>query len=267
MRLLLILCAAATAFPGAEAVAQMRSELPEVEPGYERPGMPEAMSRRMDPDPEWGMRQSFDDFGAWNRRSGAPKILFFWNRELTDDSSSRYRTVNRSVSAIASRPGLVVGVSESTTEDEATTGGEYSALHSEDSADLESGFLNAFLSTGANILDRRALMRKVSTGPERGDRSDKQYMESQALEQGVDYLVEVLPNPDANTETGFLFTVKITHLPSSTIKAQFRTAAAPMRGPARLVAGPGGYQRRIEDRTTPENVARTLAAETMRTFY
>lgn len=267
MRFLLLLSAASAAFAGTEASAQMRSELPDVEPGYSRPDMPDVMSRRIDPNPEWGMRQTFDDFGAWNRRAGTPKILFFWNRELTDDSSSRNRRVSRSVTAVASRPGLIVGASEHTEEDELTTGGEYSYLHPEDSADLETGFLNAFLSTGANILDRRALMRKVSTVQDKGDRSDKQYIESQALEQGVDYLVEVLPDPAADSETGFVFTVKITHLPSSTIKSQFRTDALPVTGPARLVAGPGGFERRIENRTTPENVARTLAAETMRSFF
>ncbi len=267
MRFVLMICAVSVGLFGTTAQAQTRSGMPDVQSGNSRSEMPDVMNRRADADPESGMRQTIADFGAWNRRAGTPKILFFWNRELTDDSSSRYRTVNRSVSAVAAGPGLIVGATESTQEDELTTGGKYSALYSEDSADLESAFLNAFLSAGANILDRRALMRKVSTGQEKGDRSDQQYIESQALEQGVDYLIEVLPDTAVGSETGFVFTVKITHLPTSSIKSQFRTSALPAAGPARLVAGPGGFERRIDDRSTPENVARTLAAETMRTFF
>lgn len=267
MRYLFMICAAAVGVFGNTAEAQTRSGMPEIQSGNSRTEMPDVMSRRVAADPEGGMRQTIADFSAWNRRAGAPKILFFWNRELTDDSASRYRTVNRSVSAVAAAPGLVVGANKSTQEDELTTGGKYSALNSEDSDDLESAFLNAFLSAGANILDRRALMRKVSTGQDRGDRSDQQYIESQALEQGVDYLVEVLPNPAVGSQTDFVFTVKITHLPTSSIKSQFRTSALPAAGPARLVAGPGGFERQTANRTTPEYVARTLAVETMRSFF
>ncbi len=267
MRVLLLTLAVAIGPTSSEAVAQARADMPDVQPGNIRSDMPDVMGRRREADPDQNLRQTFNDFGAWYRRAGAPKMLFFWNRELTDDSSSRYRTINRSVGAVASRPGLVVGATESTQEDQLTTGGKYNVLHPEDSADLESTFLDAFLGTGANILDRRALMRKVSTRQEKGDRSDQQYMESQALEQGVDYLVEILPDHADDSDTGFLFTIKITHLPSSSIKSQFRTTALPTAGPARLVAGPDGFERQQDGRRTPENVARALAAETMRKFF
>ncbi len=267
MRILLLTLGVAISPASSEAFAQARADMPDVQSSNLRSDMPDVMGRRIQADPDQNLRKIFNDFGSWYRRAGAPKILFFWNRELTDDSSSRYRTVNRSVSAVASRPGLAVGATESTQEDELTTGGKYTALHPEDSADLESSFLNAFLGTGANILDRRALMRKASTRQDKGDRSDQQFMESQALEQGVDYLVEILPDHADDSETGFVFTIKITHLPSSSVKTQFRTTALPTAGPARLVAGSGGFERKQDTRRTPENVARALAAETMRKFY
>jgi hypothetical protein len=151
-------------------------------------------------------------------------------------------------------------------EEERTTGGTYSDLSTDNSASFETDFLAAFTRAGANIVDRRALMRKVSTGHGQGDRSDQQFIEAVALEQGVEYLVEVLPDHRDNA-TGFLFTVKITHVPSSSVKAQFRTTALPAPGPERLVAMPGGFERHRNSRNTPERVAEQLAAETMRGLF
>ncbi len=262
MRFIPALCAIALLPAFAPAQAQMREGLPDVE-GRERPDMPDVNPRRFEADPDAGLRQVFDNFRAWDRAQGRPQILVFWNRQLDDETTTRYRQRDRGVSAVAAGRGVVVGSYDRVSEQERTTGGARADLHPDDTGELETAFLSAFLRTGASVVDRNALMRKVSAGRDQADRSDQQYIEAQALEQGIDYLVEVLPDYRGDSKTGFGFSVKITHLPSSRIKASFRTAARPASGPERLVAAPGGFERRRNDRNTPDRVAEKLAGETM----
>lgn len=266
MRKVAIFCAlVATAIP---AAAQERPGMPPVQgQGGYRPGLPDANPRRMEADPDQGLYQTFADFSAWNRRAKQPKILLFWNRELTDDTTTRYRDRSRGVEVVTAAPGIVVSGYDRVREQERTTGGTAIDLHPDDDGILESGFVSAFVRAGANLVDRNAMMRKVSTRHEQGDRSDQQFMESLALEQGVDYLVEIVPEYRIDSSSGMLFSVKITHLPTSQVKAQFRSEARPMDGPERLVAMPGGFQRHRENRNTPERVAETLAADAMRGFF
>lgn len=232
-----------------------------------RSGLPQVNARPFEADPDGPLHQALSDFGGWSRSVGSPTILLFWNRELSDETTTRYRERESGVGALASRPGFAVGAYERTREQERTTGGPYAELDPEDASVFESGFLAAFLRTGANVVDRKALMRKVSTAQDQPNRADQQFMESLALEQGVDYLVEVLPDHSGDSATGFMFQVKITHLPSSRVKAQFRTSALPSSGPERLIAMPGGFERHSESRNTPDRVAEQLAVETMRKFF
>lgn len=248
------------------AAAQERPGMPPVQGDY-RPDMPDVNPRQIEADPDSGLHQTFADFSVWNQRARQPKILLFWNRQLTDDTTTRYRDRERGAVATAVRPGVAVTAYDRIREMERTTGGTFSDLHPDDDGELESGFLSAFIRTGANVVDRTALMRKVSTREGKGERSDQQYMESLALEQGVDYLVEVLPEYRGGSGTGMLFSVKITHLPTSKVRAQFRTSAQPAPGPERMVAGPGGFRRTRDSRNTTPNVAETLAADTMRRFF
>lgn len=241
-----------------------RRDGPPVHGGSLRPNMPAANARHSAP-PIAGPEAAFAAFSDWNRANGRPRLLVLWNRELSDDTASRYRERSEGVIATAAVPGKEITAYKETREQEQTTGGKYTALGRNQSLDLEARFVDAFLESGANLLDRNALMRKVSVGHTDADRRDQQFIESAALEQGVQYLVEVLPDLTPSA-TGYMFTVKITHVPTSRVHAQFRTAALPLAGPTRLVARPGGYTRETEERNSPEDVAETLAAETMRRF-
>lgn len=260
--------AAALALLGCAAplAAQSRPDVPQTYGGGPRPDMPAVNPRAYVPPAGEGLNRIYESFGQWSRAHGSPRILLFWNRELGDDTTTRYRDHTDGAVVTVARPGLAVTGYEETREAERTTGGKYTPMGRSRSSDYESGFINAFVRSGANVVDRNALMRKVSTREGQGDRSDQQYMESLALEQGVDYLVEVLPDYHASP-TGYMFTIKITHLPTSRVKAQFRTNGLPENGPSRLVARPGGYEREVENRNTPEHVAETLAADTMRRFF
>ena len=261
----IIVAAVATLAP-TTALAQRRN-LPPVGAGEMRTGLPVVNPRAFEADPDTGLQQTYAQFGSWHRAAGSPRILLFWNRMLSDDTTTRYRARERGSSVFTARRGLEVEAYERTTEQERTTGVTYADLHPDNAEVFESGFLSAFLRTGANVVDRNALMRKVSTRHASEDRSDQQFMEALALEERVEYLVEVLPDYHGDSDTGITFTVKITHLPSSSVKASFRTAALPAPGPERLLARPGGFERHRDNRNTPHRIAEHLAAEVMKGFF
>lgn len=250
------------------AAAQDRTGLPAVgaDGGGYRTGLPQVQEAKPKEDPDAGQKRLVQDFEAWNQRQKRPRMLLFWNRVLTDETTTRYRDRSRGVAVVAENRNVGVAAFDGVRETERTTGGARGNLRPDESSEYESGYVSAFLRAGANIVDRNALMRKVSAQRGADDRADQQYIETLALEAGVDYLVEVLPEYRSDTETGFLFTVKITHLPTSSVKAQFRTEALPAGTQERWVARPGGFQREADDSNTPERIADALAAETMERF-
>ena len=265
MRIAAMLCIVCWA--SVPAGAQERAGMPAVggDAGY-REGLPRVETPKAEADPDAALNRATTGFKAWNKANGRPRMLLFWNRALSDDTTTRYRERAAGIAAAAAEPGAMVAAYDTVRETERTTGGRAADLHPDESSLYESSYVSAFLRAGANVIDRNALMRKVSSTRGQEDRADQQFIESLALEQGIEYLVEVLPDYSASADTGFMFTVKVTHLPTSSLRAQFRTEAVPASGPERLVARPGGFRREKDDRITPSRVAETLAAETMEKF-
>lgn len=262
---LIVLALAAAAAP---AAAQYRPGLPAVNPAPPRA------------DPDAPNHDAAGAFSAWNARNGRPSILVFWNRELIEDGASQYDgVVTTRADGAAERAGYVARgygttvagsaaaatvTSETRVYAERSTDSRYGFRDDIFAKKVESAMVGAFLSAGAKVMDREALIRNLSAGKSRDERLDIQHLESVAMKQGVQYLVEVLPDPSAASPTGVSFTVKVTHLPSATVRGQFVTTGEPPAGPARLVAGPSGFERRAaESRTTPELVGAQVAYETM----
>lgn len=245
----------------------------------ERPDMPHVEAAPVPRNPDAGLNRIMADFRAWNAARGHPRMLIFWDRALTDETTTRYRDVttgsgDASVRAAAvAGPGWKAAGANATTdfkivqERERTTGKARGSLDADSSDVLESAYRDAFIDAGVTLLDRDALMRKVSVKESREDRSDQQFLESVALEQGVQYLVEVLPQSRSDSPTGMKFKIKITHLPTSRVTAQFLSDGLPPAGPSRLVARPGGFERVSENRNTPDRIARQIASETMAKFF
>jgi hypothetical protein len=268
--------AAALCAPGV-ASAQYRQE--PANPGY-RPGQPAVNAAPVRRVPNARVDGIANDFRRWYGQAQRPSLLIFWNRELSDEATTEYAEVKTDKSDVRSKRTTVGAddspvqaddqqesrVATSETSRRRLTGGTYAPLDRMLSSQLESAYQGMWLKAGVEVVDRTALIRKMSAVAGKDDRADTQFMESLALEQGVDYLVEVLPNASASSPTGLVFTVRVKHLPSSTVVAQFNTTAQPTQGQAQWVATNGGFERRAEDRTNPENIGATLAAETMRTF-
>lgn len=274
MKTALIALAVAVAAP---AAAQQRPGLPDT--GY-RPGMPAVERAPPKADPNAGNYGAAGAFSAWNARAGRPSILVFWNRELIEDGASQYDAVTSTRADGAAERGAFVArgygttvagsaaaatvTSETRTYSERTTDSRYGFRDDIWAKTAESAMVGTFLSAGAKVVDREALIRNLSAGKSKDDRLDIQHLESVALKQGVTYLVEVLPDASAASPTGVSFTVKVTHLPSATVRGQFVTTGEPPTGPTRLVAGPSGFERRAaESRNTPELIGAQVAYETM----
>lgn len=253
-----------------------------------RGGQPDVLPPPRLADPSAPADAALRAFTGWYGSQGRPRLLIFWNRALTDETTTR--SVDKSREVDERRYGeSVVGETTSTRFGEATksntegldkrvvsresgsevvTGKRYSDVKQSASDVLETTFLNAFLAAGADIADREALIRRLSIGQAADERADVQQLEAKALDSGIHYLVEVLPSREPKSPTGLIFLVKIKHLPTSSLVAQFQTPAAPPPGPSRIVAVPGeGFQRQAgADRTTPPLVAVQLATETMSRF-
>jgi hypothetical protein len=156
-------------------------------------------------------------------------------------------------------------VAETRQYQERMTDGSYGFRNTNFTRGVESSILSTFISAGARIVDREAVMRKVSASKSREDRMDIQYLETLAMGQGIQYLIEILPDDDASSPTGVTFTVKVTHLPSSTVRAQFATTGDPPRGEAKYVAvnGAGFEKRAAASRQTPQLIGAQVAYDTM----
>lgn len=246
-----------------------------------RDGMPDVNASAPSANPDAGNYASSGAFARWYAGAGRPTMLMFWNRQLIEDATSQYDSVQTTRSATvamgegaavrggnwaaSASSGMAASASESRQYQERTTDGGYGFRDNSFSRGVESSILNTFLSAGARIVDREAVIRRVSAKQSREDRMDIQYLETLAMGQGIQYLIEVLPDDDASSPTGVTFTVKITHLPTSQVRAQFTTSGNPPRGEAKWTAvnGAGFEKRSGPSRQTPQLIGAQVAYDTM----
>ena len=263
------------AFP---ALAQYRPEAPGV---VYRDGMPSVNTPAPAADPNAGNYATSAGFARWYQAAGRPTLLLFWNRELIEDGTSQYDNVQsvrvdsvaaseaaayrgRNVSTSAGVAGVST-VGEARQYQERTTNSGYGFRDNLFSKGVESAILSAFINAGARMVDREAVIRKQSAKGTTGEALDIQRRETLAMGQGIQYLIEVLPDDDLASPTGVSFTVKVTHLPTSTVRAQFVTTGDPPKGPAKIVAVAGaGFEKRTADsRKTPQTIGSQVAYDTM----
>ena len=277
-RMKLAALAALLAAGPAMAQPQYRPQAPAV---TYREGMPEVNTPAPSVNPDAGNYASSGSFARWYASAGRPTMLMFWNRQLIEDATSQYDSVQTTRSAgiamgeaaavrgrgwaVGASSGVAASASESRQFQKRMTDSSYGFRSNNFTRGVESAILSTFLSAGARIVDREAVIRKVSAKHAREDRMDIQYLETLAMGQGIAYLIEILPDDDAASPTGVTFTVKVTHLPTSTVRAQFTTSGDPPRGEAKWVAvnGAGFEKRAAASRQTPQLIGAQVAYDTM----
>lgn len=229
-----------------------------------RMGMPEVAAAPRPLDPRASGQMVAGNFQRWYAAHGRPSILVFWNRELGEDSVSRY---SLQATSSGSRSGDSQNFSYETNTEvgvKRQSGGLATDLTGVPMQRIEGAFMSEFLHAGGRLLDRNALMRSLSTKVSAQTRDDVQYLETLALKQGVTYLVEIVPNETDNGTTDLAMSVKIKHLPSSALVAQFMSSATPPSGPTRYEARGNRYVAVQDQNITPEGIGRQLAGDVMR---
>jgi len=243
-----------------------------------RQGMPEVM-KAPPPPPSAGQinAASASAFRSSYARRKSPRMVIFWNRQLTDSLSTSYEEWARYTLA----DGRVIDKTEyydgSTTVAGRGVEAEYRSGRTAATADgaratglaeradwrAAQGFNRTMLSGGARLIDRTLIMR--STALNKGiDRGDAQSVEMSALMGKAELLVEVLQTPDDGAPSGFTFRVDVKDIRSGTLLATVVTQGnPPSPGPGRWVAGPNGYQRERPLPPSIDQVGARVAAEVM----
>lgn len=209
---------------------------------------------------------------AYARRK-SPRMVIFWNRQLTDSLSTSYEEWTRL--------SFAEGGYQAVSEDEAVAGRagevEYRSGRTAATADgartaglperadwrAAQGFNRMMLSGGARLIDRTLIMRATALH-KAGDRGDAQSIEMSALIGKADLLVEVLQTPDGDAPSGYTFRVDVKDIRSGTLLATVVTQGnPPSSGPGRFVAGPNGYQRERPLVPSVDQVGARVATEVM----
>ncbi|MES2496826.1 MAG: hypothetical protein V4618_11970 [Pseudomonadota bacterium] len=216
-------------------------------------------------------------FRAAYARKKSPRMVIFWNRQLTDSLSTSYEEWSRYTLTDGRMADKTLYDDGSTTvagravESElrsgrtatAADGGRSGGLAERADWKAAQGFNRTMLSGGALLIDRTLIMRATALG--KGiDRSDAQSVEMSALVGKADLLVEVLQTPDDSAPSGYTFRVDVKDIRSGTLLATVVTQGVPSRGgPGRWVAGPNGYQRERPLPPTVDQVGARVATEVM----
>lgn len=243
-----------------------------------RDNMPEVLQA---PPPRPGAAQlnaaTTSAFRAAYARRKSPRMVIFWNRQLTDSLSTSYEEWSR-FSLVDGRAvdktyyedgstvaGARVVEAEARSGRSAATADGARSVGLPERADWRAaqGFNRTMLAGGARLIDRTLIMR--STALQKGiDRGDTQGVEMSALIGKADLLVEVLQTPDEGAPSGYTFRVDVKDIRSGTLLATVVTQGVPPSGgPGRWVAGPNGYQRERPLPPTIDQVGARVASEVM----
>jgi len=210
------------------------------------------------------------------QRHKSPRMVIFWNRQLTDSLSTSYEewarvslNDNRSADMTTYYDGAEANSSREVTAEmrsgrtaSTADGQRMSGLAERADWRAAQGFNRTMLAGGARLIDRNLIMR--STALRSADKSDAQSVEMSALEGKADLLVEVLQTPDPGAPSGYSFRVDVKDIRSGALIANVVTQGMPVpTGPGRFVATGAGYQRERPAPPTVDRVGARVAAEVM----
>lgn len=231
-----------------------------------RPGQPEVLT----PPPPAPAATAFDlqRFKAAYAAAGSPKVVLFWNRELTDrlvadrvelsrDSLWELETRSRQQTE---RQGERVSEKRHTAE---PAGGREGPAEDRD-ARIRSAYVGALLGSGVHLLDRNLILRKQGLHDKAV--TDPQQVEAAALQAGAAWLLEVVLTPATQTPDGWvlhsrlkriadgalladsLYDAAIDAAAQATVKSEWRFVADPVKGgyaAVRAILAPGAVDQQL----------------------
>ena len=229
-----------------------------------------------------------DAFRRAYRRAGSPRLAVFWNRVFSDglrDMQADRRIVVKASDASASggadkafsarRTDRVAVKSETRRADDARA----SPVSEIGEFRFRTGYLQPLIKEGASVIDRAAIMRLTDAARRLADSAvpadDRQLIETAALRDHADLLIQIALSPSAESRTGAFFHVSMLEVETGRIRASFfhdGTFPEPQKAPPGKVwkTVRGGYIQVTEERPEPdrpkvdlERMGRVLAEQTM----
>ncbi|HWV60565.1 MAG TPA: hypothetical protein VN034_07925 [Sphingopyxis sp.] len=212
-------------------------------------------------------------------RAGRPRLVIFWNRELTDQlatQSDRIVQVERSMSAASaagiSADGRRAGRTDRSDSVETLRVGTrevdgerpIAALTNSTDWAVMSGFNSRLQSAGVLLVDRAVALRALAAASTAEDRQDRQTIETKALADKAEIILTVMQTPQSGTPLGAAFLVEAKRVNSGEILATVSdTGEPPPAKPGRFVAGANGFVREAPRAPTAEEIGRELADRLM----
>lgn len=240
-----------------------------------REGTPPVLTPAPKHDPQAAM---LDDtaFRAAYVKAGSPRITVFWNRQLTDATTTQYDQVQQAILQTAAArvteanpSGRAIGTVQQTVavatvrEGERAlpdAGAERSLLNERSEWPIASAFSSRLQRAGVKLVDRTMALRSEAAGATADERRDVQAMEIKALQGKSELLAEVLQTADPRAPFGLIFRVDIKDVRTGAlVVSAVSDGKPPEKGPGRYVAGPNGFVREAAPEPTLTDIGDVVA--------
>lgn len=243
-----------------------------------RQGMPEVLPQPAHASGDTSAADA-EAFRAAYRKAGSPRMVVYWNRDLSDAVTTQYDHVQQAThvagaAAVAqlSNDGRTLtqdaGVASVTTlrsgERRIDDNGARQLLPENSDWPLMTAFNARLQGAGAQLVDRTVALRAHAADQSDEQRKDTQTLELKALQGKADVLVEVLQTHDASAPFGVMFRVEVKRVATGELLASLvSNGKAPKPAPGRFVAGGKGYVREAAPEQTIAQAGDVVANATM----
>lgn len=211
-----------------------------------------------------------NDLAQAYTRAGRPRIVLYWNNELTDQTAATRADVTENRFDARERRS---GYSEKETtvhiRDLPLKQARSSVFTPRDAALITQAFTAEFSRAGVNFVDRSLIIRSTAAHMHRAG-GDPQLIESDALARHADLLLEVIQVPDPNAPLGYAFDIRVKNLKHGMQTASIYSAGlAPQETPpTQWVATAQGYELQQTGQQSaadsPAEIGKVVAHDAMR---
>jgi hypothetical protein len=258
------LALAAAALACALTWSDARAASPSAEPGATDP---QVLTPPPLPDFTSQLDAAVMQFRSVYVRQGSPRIVIYWNRELTDRLAA-WQSERRAVE-LTTRSNGSRSTAQQVMKFEQARGHdpERHALQEGWQWEFQDGFLYPLLRGGVRVVDRAAIQRLTVLTPSGSagvEAPDRQAIEMRSLQRHAQLWAEVLMTPAEESPTGVELRVVVKDVMTGAIVAHTTSGALGEGGqPSRYVATSRGFERRPGSPPSPRELGARLAMSMM----